>query len=1669
MDIDKAVRLNKKYEAELWGCQKPAIHRYFSSTGIVMDSGIPDEKVFASAVAKWQATVFQNKESIDGILGPNSWALLRSLIANAPAPALVQTSSRWHSIIKNTVPCKAVPLVQGKETFRQMVAAIKTATSSEHYIYILGWMLEVDFPMIPGDTRSTLIQLLTDASRRGVEIRVLIWDNPIYIKEISNSASKINALTNSVLVKDNATFGSPGIKSAISKIRFLLAQAPAFLRFISSWNSFVAKVNTIQNEGSHHEKVLVVKGTEGLIGFCGGIDINSNRVAGIDSLGRSTVLHDIHCEVRGHAAWVLMRRFIWRWQVYKAERTHNTFLSLYMQKPLLGEKEATPPVALPGTNTAHVKILQTYNHPGKNIQDRTIREAVKLAITNAKKTVHIEDQYMISLEIASWLNTKLANEPGFVSVTILTQDDSIAGEDILFAKQMRKKFIDQLVQGLPADLVRRKVFVQMLHPSVPPGAHHKIHSKVYIIDDELAIVGSANLSSRSMTHDSETAAVIFNDPGSVTNFALQLKNKEKADPDTNIIAYASNPSVKDMDVRIIDELNNLSTAKRIALSAAGPAVGLLIPQIITTLVTQFKPAIIDIIDPDADNTQPQQELEGWPEALTSKDQLYGEIDVAEEAWTNTEAMKAADSKEEFYPERGMPNEVETIGYNYDLENEKDPSFYPDDKKVAEAIEYQVAVVKSSPGVIDCEGYTCWAKTVLNNLAQSGLTIDNNINEQFKKAIGDFQVSNNLPQTQKLDAVTERALLEANALYRTKGTVWETPANTVINVAKTKIEDWTKQGAIGVKEKPVEIKNTFRDPRTVWAFVLHHMAIKRRSRTTNNFSDPASYLRTGAHFCILFDGRIIQLHPFSRFIWHAQCLSHRSVAVEFEGNFPDISGKWWNSSTGNDRPTEAQFVAGRFLASYLKVVLNTTHIHAHRQGSKSRVNDPGPDIWYNVGQWAVSNLQMTDGGVDFKCGDGNPILPEWRTWGNKTTATTKENYGPETEVDENQMEAEAEDNDLVYDQGQDEAFQNNDWLDGNWNETSAHFVEEQELVDKIDLNGTSTTGQPVILARGETTSDVSGEMHTLYKMYDPTSKKFVGERYDEQGNKITNAEIKTKEGEVVDGINNKIHPTLQLQILRAGDATPIEIAVWMDIDVKEPPKSNYQPNQLATMPVEIAQHRKKLAATIFETARKLTIERSGIQVQRVSDLLPLFFAKTTKRTIDLIKNDPLVLGIFFNDRTYFESLTTSLSRSGAAEAQAANMTTLGKDIKVAVWENAPDIVTNLTIEGYYDPARPNVSDHARLVSGIIKNKEAGKPKGYAPNCKLYSANLSGNDISAPLEWAVKQGCSVINRSFHQNTDQVNAGMQLSDFITDALAVRYPYPVIVQASGNTGQPDDTALGISPAGNEYVNHKGYNSLAVGSHDEQAERKISSFSTFRNPSSPHNDRELPEICALGENITAVGLVDWGGTSFASPAVAGSVAILQSISPVIKVYPEAVRALLLTGSKRNVDGGLWYQDLKRTPKVDQKDGTGALNIYESITIAKKPYQPKKLALDKGWDCGRLDASSFGPDKISLNEWKIIVPSDRTHVKISLAWNSNVNYTEIWKFKFLKDTTLDMDLDIVVFDAKNTLVAASSSFDNSYEIADYIAPGGQPLTVKLRSYSIKPTAWSYFGIAWTTF
>ncbi|HLM58291.1 MAG TPA: N-acetylmuramoyl-L-alanine amidase [Pyrinomonadaceae bacterium] len=173
----------------------------------------------------------------------------------------------------------------------------------------------------------------------------------------------------------------------------------------------------------------------------------------------------------------------------------------------------------------------------------------------------------------------------------------------------------------------------------------------------------------------------------------------------------------------------------------------------------------------------------------------------------------------------------------------------------------------------------------------------------------------------------------------------------------------------------------RDINTLTALVLHQTAFSR-----GNAAD--KYDNIPVHFVVTPDGKVVQLHPLAAYLWSSNGLNPRSVAVEFVGNFRDIRGNFYKPEKfGCHALTQAQIDAGRALIKYLKTQMpKFQHVLAHRQSSDQRDNDPGPEVWYHVGQWALNNLGLRDGDrPNFTVGTGKPIPQEWRNWGQLAAA------------------------------------------------------------------------------------------------------------------------------------------------------------------------------------------------------------------------------------------------------------------------------------------------------------------------------------------------------------------------------------------------------------------------------------------------------------------------------------------------------------------------------------------------------------------------------------------------------------------------------------------------------------------------------------------------------------
>jgi hypothetical protein len=552
-------------------------------------------------------------------------------------------------------------------------------------------------------------------------------------------------------------------------------------------------------------------------------------------------------------------------------------------------------------------------------------------------------------------------------------------------------------------------------------------------------------------------------------------------------------------------------------------------------------------------------------------------------------------------------------------------------------------------------------------------------------------------------------------------------------------------------------------------------------------------------------------------------------------------------------------------------------------------------------------------------------------------------------------------------------------------------------------------------------------------------------FDRRGKRIDADKVFTTIGRARQKHFGKLHPALKAAVERSGNNKPLGVAVWISAPPLELPEKRSR--GATTKPPRVETARTKRIAELTQQACKL-LREYGAKEPRPDPHVPVVFARIPARALDALQKRKEVAAIFLHETEGEVDLTNSMAIAQSTQVQSTLGLT-GKGVNVAVYEDGPDDTTLLAITARF-LTDPDTDDHSRHTHGIIRNTEPGQPHGHARGCNLHSANSM--DLDA-VTWAAQtRGCTVISQSFHRDSEQTESGLSFDDMYKDYVALQWPYPTILHAAGNGSST------------EFVNHKGYNTLTVGNHNDTA-TGMSGTSVFRNPSSAHSDRELPELAANGTAVTAVQLTK-SGTSMAAPAAAGCTALMQEADATLQSWPEGCRAILLAGASRNVSGNTWWAD--RIAAVDASDGSGSVDALESVRITKSRRTRGAAATRRGWDVGTLRTSDIGAADETTFAYSVTVPRllFGSRVKVALAWDSTAFLVTLpFPFIQLPISVLTVDFDLMIYDRTGALVGYSGSWDNSYEVAEFAARAGETYTIKIRRWSGDADVW--YGIAWT--
>jgi phosphatidylserine/phosphatidylglycerophosphate/cardiolipin synthase-like enzyme/uncharacterized membrane protein YdjX (TVP38/TMEM64 family) len=248
---------------------------------------------------------------------------------------------------------------------------------------------------------------------------------------------------------------------------------------------------------SHHQKIVVI---DDKVAFSGGIDLANRRwdrpehksvdLLRVDAGGKFYhPTHDVQMLVDGPAAAALGELARERWRRVTSHQ---------LRRPTASGKDAWPASVAPSVEDVDVAIARTEPKFRKYPEVREVERLYLDTIASAKRFIYLENQYFTSAIIGAAISSSLQEENG-PEIVLIAPERSSGWLSESTMDVCRTRLLRRLRERDPHRRLR-------LYFPVAPGLDDEIlevHSKVFIADDDLARVGSANLCDRSLGLDTE--------------------------------------------------------------------------------------------------------------------------------------------------------------------------------------------------------------------------------------------------------------------------------------------------------------------------------------------------------------------------------------------------------------------------------------------------------------------------------------------------------------------------------------------------------------------------------------------------------------------------------------------------------------------------------------------------------------------------------------------------------------------------------------------------------------------------------------------------------------------------------------------------------------------------------------------------------------------------------------------------------------------------------------------------------------------------------------------------------------------------------------------------------------------------------------------------------------
>lgn len=366
-------------------------------------------------------------------------------------------------------------LIDGELAFRRICEAIENA---QHSVWATVTFMWSAFKMPDG--RGTALDVLERAAKRGVDVRIIFW------RPDDETAS----------LRRNAFWGASEHLETLRKLN-----APINIRWDCAHPGFC----------QHQKTWLIDADEETQTAFVGGINLNPNSVVmpGHHGEGQN---HDVYVELAGPCVADVHHNFAQRWN--EASERHaddgywgessDTNLSFATRLPA-ERGNATVQIQRTVHSSRYQDGQAAVNGHGFDIAsgERSIFDQYLLAIKSSRCTIYMENQYLEVQGIVEALQGALEHGVEVIVLMPAAPDivphayDSPERKDFYKARSALgnyENFTLAGIAGLGLDGRRKSVYV---------------HSKLMLIDDAWATIGSANLHRFSLFGNGELNAAIY--------------------------------------------------------------------------------------------------------------------------------------------------------------------------------------------------------------------------------------------------------------------------------------------------------------------------------------------------------------------------------------------------------------------------------------------------------------------------------------------------------------------------------------------------------------------------------------------------------------------------------------------------------------------------------------------------------------------------------------------------------------------------------------------------------------------------------------------------------------------------------------------------------------------------------------------------------------------------------------------------------------------------------------------------------------------------------------------------------------------------------------------------------------------------------------------------------